>query len=246
VVLDDPLYELQVWLDGRSSAKFGRGVEGPRVPAELTAPEASYFLAAVAPSDDRPLLIVEDDGHKTSDRYPRKTRGGARRYVFFESQSGKPRLETFIHWAAAARLRDQFGWPRDRLICESPRFMSEGEEVLHQDALDILLLEEPRAELPAKMTLREVSTRIAVETKGHAEGPDSLTSLLDEMRACQRTGTPHDEHAKCKAIAVLSPSLFLAVAAGDTWRLFTVARRDGQAVLGDELSDLSCLHFRQP
>jgi hypothetical protein len=48
---------------------------------------------------------------------------------------------------------------------------------------------------------------------------------------------------KCVAIAELRPRLFLVVAAGETWRLFTVVERDGQAVLGDELPDLNRLHF---
>jgi hypothetical protein len=82
---------------------------------------------------------------------------------------------------------------------------------------------------------------VAVEAKADAK---LLSKLLREMRACQ-AGAPHNQndHKKCLAIAVLRPRLFLGVAAGETWSIFTVVERDGRSVLGDELPNLDNLHF---
>lgn len=118
----------------------------------------------------------------------------------------------------------------------------EGTDVLRYDALDILLLEAPCTELAAKMTITAAHPRIAVEAKADAK---LLGKLINEMRTCQAADASggHQEHNKCIAIAELRPRLFLGVAAGETWRLFTVADRGGRAVLGDELPDLDALHF---
>ena len=58
--------------------------------------------------------------------------------MFFE-EPGRLRLETIVHLAAAARLRDDFGWPREHFIFESPEVVDGLSRLLHQDALDILL-----------------------------------------------------------------------------------------------------------
>jgi hypothetical protein len=70
-----------------------------------------------------------------------------------------------------------------------------------------------------------------------------LDSLFREIRACQ--AGKHGEHHKCEAIEVLRPRFFLGVAAGESWRLFSVGVRDGRAVLADELSDLRELSFKR-
>lgn len=92
------------------------------------------------------------------------------------------------------------------------------------------------------MPIAAARPRVGVEAKADAK---LLDKLLDGMRACQASGTPHgaSDHKKCLAISELQPRLFLGVAAGETWRLFTVVQRDGRAVLGDELPDLDGLHF---
>jgi len=70
--------------------------------------------------------------------------------------------------------------------------------------------------------------------RGNELGAALLGDLLEEMRRCRDFGTPRgSEHAKCKAIAVIEPELFLGIAANETWRLFTVDRVDSRAVLGD-------------
>jgi hypothetical protein len=241
----DCLRELQAFLDERwavAGPKFYPGMEGPQVPPELSATEACYFLAAVSARDgEAPLLVVDEDRHERSDRYPRLADGRVRGYNFFESP-GRLRLETLVHWAAAARLRDEFRWPREHLVLESPAITNDGLVVLKQDALDILLLEQPCAEPPAKMSLETAGTRVAVEAKAK---PMMLARLLEGMRACQTDGTPHgkSDHVKCAAIAELRPRLFLGVSAGGTWRLFTVVDREGRAVLGGELPDLDRLRF---
>jgi hypothetical protein len=141
-----------------------------------------------------------------------------------------------------ARLRDEFGWPHEHLIFESPTLVRNGTVVLGTSGLDILLLESPRTEPAAKMTIDEARSRLAVEVKADAK---LLGKLLDRMRARQAADAaiPHTNHASCLAIAELRPPLFLAVAANETWRLFNVVERDGRAVLGDELPDLDRLQF---
>ena len=242
----DPIRDLQVFIDERwavAQPKFYPSAdEGPIVPADVTPNEAAWFLDCVtARSDEPPLLVIDDDRKERSDRYPRLSDGAPRGYLFFE-EPGRLRLETIVGWAAVARLRDEFGWPREHLICESPTFLKNGREVLRYEALDILALEEPCAELAAKMPVQAARSHVGIEAKAT---PRALEKLLAGMRACQTDGTPHSrtDHVKCSAIAVLRPRLFLGVAAAETWRLFDVVERDGRAALGDELPDLDRLRF---
>ncbi len=51
-------------------------------------------------------------------------------------------------------------------MVESPTLLENGREVLRYEALDALLLEEPCAELAAKMPLLAARSRVAVEGKG--------------------------------------------------------------------------------
>ncbi len=211
----------------------------------ISSGEAASFLTSVATSgSEPPLLVIHDNNKPQSDRYPAVARGDPRGYVFFEKAEpsmGGLRLETIVHWSTMARLRDEFRWPREHLVCESPSLVAGGREVLHQDALDILLLEDPCPALAATMTVTAMRSRVGIEAKASAK---MLDKLLEGMRACQTINTPHSssDHAKCSALAELQPQLFLGVAAG-TWRLFTVIERDGRAVLGDELNSLDRLHF---
>jgi hypothetical protein len=208
----------------------------------VTPREAADFLAAVTShGDEPPLLIVDDDRKERSDRYPRLSDGSPRGSNFFE-EPGRLSPETIVGWAAIARLRSEFGWPREHLVSESPTMLEDGDEVLESEALDTLLLEEPCAELAAKMPLAAARSRVGVEAKATAK---RLDKLLAGMRACHAEGAPHigTDHVKCSAIAVLRPCLFLGVAAAETWRLFAVVERSGRAVLGDELPNLDRLHF---
>jgi hypothetical protein len=190
-------------------------------------------------------LSVEDNNKCRSDRCPPLIRGEPRGYVFFEKSGaamGGIRLETIVQWAAMVRLGDEFGWPRHHLVCESPDLVEDKRKLLHHDAADILLLNDPRPTLRASMTLFELRSRAVVEVKATAP---MLDGLLEEMRSCRDHATSHGpEHAKCEAIAVIEPELFVGIAANETWRLFTVEHRDGRAVLGDELADLGRLAFR--
>jgi len=242
----DAIRDLQAFIDEKWAVAQPRfypsAVEGPRVPAEVTSSEAAYFLASVIThGDEPPLLVVDGDSKERSDRYPRLTDGSPRGYLFFESP-GRLRLETIVHWAALARLRNEFGWPREHLVCESPSLLENGREVLRYEALDILLLEEPCPEPAAKMPLAAARSRVGIEAKANAK---VLDKLLRGMRACQANSTPHSvtDHVKCSAIAVLHPRLFLGVAAVETWRLFTVVECEGRPVLGDELADLDVVRF---
>jgi hypothetical protein len=221
-----------------------KGIVPPFAEA-ITPGEAASFLASVAASgSEPPLFVVQDDNKVLSDRCPALGKGGPRGYVFFENSGhsmGGLRLETIVHMAAMARLRDEFGWPREHLVGESPSLVEDGRVVLRYDALDILLLEEPCAEPQGKMAMTAAQSRVASEATATAT---MLDKLLQGMRACQTHGVPHgrSDHVKCSAIAVIRPRFFLGVAAG-TWRLFTVVERDGQAVLGDELASLDDLYF---
>lgn len=93
----------------------------------MTIEEAEYFMASVtANGTESPLIQVDDERKMRSDRFPPR-------------HDGSPR-----GIAAAARLRDEFGWPREHLVFESPEVVDDGgKRLLHQDALDILLLDEP-------------------------------------------------------------------------------------------------------
>jgi hypothetical protein len=245
--MSDVIRELQGFIDERwqvAGQRFYLDADAPQVPPELTATEAEFFLACVNPrADEGPLLVIDDDRKARSDRYPRLTDGSPRGYLFFE-EPGRLRLETLVGWAAMARLHHEFGWPREHLIAESPRFVSQDCTVLQQDAVDTLLLEEPCLEPRATMPLETTATRVGVEAKATAT---LLDSLLSGMRACQEDGVPHPrtDHVKCCAIAKLRPRLFLGVAAGNHWRLFRVVDRNGRAVLGEELADLDELNFIQ-
>ena len=239
----DAILELQAFVDGRWAVAQPRfyptAVERPRVPPEVTIEEAAYFMASVTPNGtESPLIQVDDERKMRSDRFPPRRDGSPRGYLFFE-EPGRLRLETIVHIAAAARLRDEFGWPREHLVFESPEVVDDGgKRLLHQDAFDILLLDEPCPRLSSKMSVAATGSRVAVETKAT---PTLLDRLLREMRSCQSTA--HAEHEKCLALQVLRPRLFLAVAASQTWRLYTVVERDGRAVLGDELTHLQTIHF---
>jgi hypothetical protein len=214
----------------------------------VTPSEAASFLAAVDPGGpEPPLLVVYDNNKVASDRYPTRGKGEPRGYLFFENSghvTGGLRLETIVHMAAMARLRDEFGWPREHLICESPKLTRDGRTVLKQDAADILLLAEPCHLPTATMTVDAARSRVAVEAKATAKMVDKL---LQGIRACQTTGAAHhpSDHVKCSVIRELRPQLFLGVAAG-TWRLFDVVEREGLAVLGDELPNLDELYFTRP
>lgn len=246
MTVPESIRELQAYIDERwtvAQPKFYPDVmAGPQVPPEVTPREAHYFLSAVRGiADEPPLLVVDDDRKERSDRYPRLGDGSPRGYHFFEAP-GRLRLETIVHWAAIARLRDEFGWPREHLIFESPSVLADGREILHYDALDILLLEQPVPVPPAKMSLAGARSRIGVEAKADAK---RLDRLLTGIRACQLEGTAHhrSDHAKCAAIAALRPQLFLGVAAADTWRLFTIVEHEGRPVLGEEQEDVSAVRF---
>lgn len=240
----DPILELQAFIDERwaiaQPRSYPAAVERPRVHPEVTPGEAGYFMASVTANGTEPPLIQVDDERKMrSDRFPPRRDGSPRGYLFFE-EPGRLRLETIVHIAAAARLRDEFGWPREHLVFESPEVVDDGgKRLVHHDALDILLLEEPCPRLSSKMSLSATGSRVAVETKATLT---LLGRLLREMRSCQGTG--HAEHEKCLALQVFRPRLFLAVAASEAWRLYTVGEREGRAVLGEELRDLQSLHFR--
>lgn len=244
----DPLQDLQAFIDERwavAQPRFYPTAAGaPRVQPEVTATEARYFLAAVAPQgEEPPLLVVDKDRKERSDRYPRLADGSARGYLFFE-EPGQVRLETIVSWAAMARLQDEFGWPREHIVIESPSLTDEhGRVAVRYEALDILLLEQPCGDLAATMPLAAARSRVGVEAKSNAV---LLEKLIAEIRRCQAATVPskHREHPKCLALAELRPALFLGVAASETWRLFTVVERDGRAILGDELPNLELLHFR--
>jgi hypothetical protein len=246
----DAIRDLQAFIDERWAVAQPRfypsATEGPRVPAQVTANEAAYFLASVAiRGPEPPLFIVDDDRKVRSDRYPPKADGAPRGFHFFE-EPGRLRLETIVHMAAMARLHDDFGWPREHLIIGSPDVVGQdGSSVLRREALDILLLENACARLPSKMPISAARSRVGVEVKAHA---DVVDKLLQRMQACQMghpvRGHSVSDHKKCRAIEVLRPSLVLGVAAAETWRVFTVDERDGRAVLG-EPRDLDCLHFKR-
>lgn len=252
----DPIRELQTFLDARweaiQPAYFPDATEGWRITPYGSAPplaeavtpsEARFFLASVTPrGSEPPLFIVHDNNKVESDRNPALGGGAPRGYIFFEksgARMGGLRLETIVQSAAMARLRDEFHWPREHLVCESPGFVRDGTVVLGNDALDILVLEEPSDQLRSKMPLATTQVRIGVEAKATAK---MLDRLLAGMLACRSGGAPHDgsDHTKCSAITELHPSLFLGVAAA-SWRLFEVVEWDGRAGLGKELDDLSLL-----
>jgi hypothetical protein len=242
----DALRDLQAFLDSRWAVAqprfYSRTAEGPRVPPEVTATEAGYFLASVATQGaEPPLFSVDDDRQLRSDRHPPRADGAPRGFFFFE-EPGRVRLETIVQMGAMPRLQNDFGWPREHMIFESPDLLKDGRVVLGFGALDILLLEAPCKELAAKMTITAARSHVGVEAKANVK---LLGKLVDEMRACQTASVPrvHSQHKKCLAIAELRPRLFLGVAAAETWRLFTVVEREGRAVLGDELPDLDDLHF---
>lgn len=219
----------------------------PPLARALSTSEAAGFLRAVGDGVPGPALFsLEPDNKWRSDRCPPVAGGRSRGYVFFEKSGalmGGIRLETIVHWAAMRRLHEQFGWPRDHLVCESPTLVADQQKLLHHDAADILLLDEARPALRASMTPSEVRSRVVVEVKATAA---MLADLVEEMRSCRDNRTPHgSEHAKCKAIAVIAPELFLGIAADENWRLFSIDHAEGRAVLGDELPDLGQLKFRQ-
>ena len=114
----DATHDLQAFIDERwavAQPRFYPGVpEGPRVPAEVTPRDADFLAAVTSHGDEPPLLVVDDDRKERSDRYPRLSDGSPRGYLFFE-EPGRLRLETIVGWAAIARLRYEFGWPREPL-----------------------------------------------------------------------------------------------------------------------------------
>ena len=242
----DSIRALQAYIDERWAVArprfYPHVAEAPRVPSEVTRSEAAFFLASVTTHGPEPPLFNVDDNRKVrSDRYPPRADGAPRGFHFFE-EHGRLRLETIVHMAAMARLSDDFGWPREHLIFESPNVVDHGSVVLPNEALDILLLETRCTELSAGMTLAATRSRVGIEAKATAR---LLGKLLDEMRGCRAASAPslHSEHKKCLAIDALRPRLFLGVAAGETWRLFAVVEHEGRAALGDELSNLDGLHF---
>ena len=148
-----------------------------------------------------------------------------------------------MHMAAIARLREEFGWPREHLVCESPTAVNDdGSSVLSGGALDILLLEEPCLQLDPKMIVGAAPSRVGIEVKADRS---RLNRLLEEMRTCQAgpPGCDHQEHKKCQAVEVFRPRRFVGVAAGEIWRVFNVASHQGRLVVAEELPDLRDLRF---
>jgi hypothetical protein len=243
----DPIGDLRAFVEEQWAVvqpkAFPEVAESPRVRAEVTQGEAQYCLASVGIGAlQPPLFRIDNEGRKRSDRTPPTAKGVPRGYLFFDDAGDHLRLETIVEMAAMARFHLEFGWPREHMICESPIVTRDGADVLHQDALDVLLLEVACAKLAWKMPITAVRPRVGVEAKANAK---LLDKLLRGMRGCQESGAAHaaSDHKKCLAIAQLRPRLFLGVAAGEVWRLFTVVEPDGGAVLGDELPDLVGLHF---
>lgn len=175
-----------------------------------------------------------------------KTDGQPRQFHYFERpDNSKPRvnirLETIVHLAAFARLHNEFSWPLNQMVFESPSVRStETSSVFDAGALDIILLDSPCESLPTPMTQDSARAHVAVEAKAT---PGDLDRMLRQMRACADEGKPHDQsiHRKCSSLDVFRPQLFLAVAAGACWRLFTVDERNQMRFLGEELHDLRAL-----
>jgi hypothetical protein len=115
-------------------------------------------------------------------------------------------------------------------------------EQLSVSALDILALEEACPH-PTPEMKTETRCRVGGEIKQNSR---YLDKLIRGMQACQgfpAAGHTASDHKKCRAIELLRPRLFLAVAAGEDWRLFLVGEVDGRAALGRALPDLDLLHF---
>jgi hypothetical protein len=244
---DDALETMQAFIDERwavAQPKFyPKASEGPRVDPQVTSREAEWFMASIAPRGAEPPLIeIDDDRFSRSYRTPPRADGLPTVGHFFESP-GRLRLEEIAHMAAMARLRDEFGWPPEHLVCESPTVVGDdGLPVLSGGALDILLLEQPCSQLTKKMTRGAVRSRVGIEVKADAK---KLDALLGEMGTCQPSVTDpvHREHRKCQAIDVFRPHRFVGVAAGEVWRVFDVVSRDGRFVVAEELPGLDDLRF---
>lgn len=239
----DPIRDLRTFIDERWAAiqpNRYREVAEPKLRLDVTPREAQWFLDSVSTDgQDPPLYTVEDDGRVLSPRTPPNVDGGPRGNVFFEER-GRLRLETIVHMGATARFRDEFGWPSEHLVVESPDVVDDaGRAILRREALDIVVLEQPCSPLPSKMTLAAARSRICVEAKADAR---LLNKLLEGMQACRGDGDRTHEHNKCRALEVFRPLFFLGVAASETWRLFRVDERNGRAVLA-ERCDLGYLQF---
>jgi hypothetical protein len=237
----DPLDELQDFIDERwrvaQPKYYPSGPERLYAP-EVTANEAAWFLAAA-----RSWLRVDDERKLRSKRFPRLSRGGCRGYNFFERagrrEEGRGRLrdEWIVHFAAAERLRCEFEWPLDRFVFESPKVLgADGAVMLHQDAVDILLLRErcPRPEW--KMAQAALRSAVIVEAKFKVTGSDSLDGMIGHMSVCDGAhDAEHDDHTTCRGLQVFRPDLVLGVAALETWSLFEVVEGDDlRLVLADE------------
>ena len=252
MVNGDPLAELRAYVDARwaviQPVLFPDCREVRVRIAELTSREAEWFLASVTPHDDnRPLFKVEDNNNVPSDRCPPNADGTLRRGAFFEKYGSVCilRLETIVHTAATWRLHDEFGWPIEHLIVESPDVVDkDGHKVILREALDILALDRPCPQPPSKMTVAAARSRVAVEAKADEK---LLNNLLHGMQACQgqSEGQHKDtDHKKCRGLQVFRPRLLLGVAAGETCRLFSVKESHGRTLLQPQ-QNLDCLNFNQ-
>jgi hypothetical protein len=240
--VDDSLHELETCV--ATILKTARpGDQRSRIPAGLTPDEACWFLEALAPHGDEPALLeITREGRTLSKCYPLRKNGEERRYRF-PTENASHDQETLVHWSAVGRLHHQFNWPRQYILCESARVVKDGEIVIKQDAVDILLLEQPRESCPWKVNASDLRSLIVAEVK---RSPALVDDLIKKMRRCQRDDAQsHDEHNKCLAIDALDARYFLAIGASDTWRLFETEEADGHRVLGSELSpDPSTLYFQ--
>jgi hypothetical protein len=123
-VTADAISLLTAFIDERWAVAQPRIVpeasQRPYLSPSVTAREAHDFLACVTSHGaEPPLLVVDDQGKERSDRYPRLSNGNPRGYNFFEAP-GRVRHETIVGWAALARLRYEFGWPRARCSNNRP------------------------------------------------------------------------------------------------------------------------------
>ena len=255
MVDDDPRQRLRDYIFERwaviqsKNARFRSCTKLHHRLEDVTPREAEWFLEAViAHESEPPLFRIEDDNKHRSLRDPPNRSGAPKGSVFFEKSGDRCslRLETIVHQAAVWRLHDEFGWPLDHLVVESPDILDERQApLLRREALDILVLEAPWRELSSTMSITAARTRVAVEAKADRE---SLARLLGKMQDCQEGRFDPDDsrhrmdHKKCKALDVLRPRCFLGVAANETWRVFTVLERDGRAAFAEELRTLDCLH----
>lgn len=208
---------------------YCRDPQMPSLSPAIDDPDASSFLGGL----EAGLFEVREGYRIQSPLQSRLKSGRPPELHLFEKGGGgscRLRQETIPHYAAAAELVIDYGWPPDQVAIESP-----GMPGLASGALDLVVFAD--ASLGSVAILGEAKER-----------KNQVWKMLTGIRGCigapEPPHHPAADHKKCQGTLAFAPRLFLAVAGG--MRSVFPVRFDGEWFqLDEEEGDIELLRHPQ-